>query len=154
MQFNLTFSIHPEAIFGTWILSCAQRITAHMKYYFLVIQLSILSNKNQYSRNTTWTYLYILCNYRFCVREHPFNLKGGGGAMVFFQKIFVLSANLIGKKIPSLKWAEKIYSVGTLGLKICCFCRKKIMLRQHVMKKKFCCTGKRIKKIFWLRKKP
>ena len=39
-------------------------------------------------------------------REHPFNLKEGGGAMVFFGEKF-LSANLIEKKILSLKWAEQ-----------------------------------------------
>ena len=55
--------------------------------------------------------------------------------MVFFGEKN-LSANLLEKKIMSLKWAEQKYSVGTLGLKNYCFYRKKIMPRQLVVKKK------------------
>ena len=39
-------------------------------------------------------------------RDSPFNLKGGGGAMVFWRT-FLLSANLMEKKILSLTWAGK-----------------------------------------------
>ena len=39
------------------------------------------------------------------IREHPFNLKGVGGAMCFFlEKISVRKFD--GKKILSLTWAE------------------------------------------------
>ena len=39
------------------------------------------------------------------LRERPFNFKGGGGYGFWGEKKF-LSANLIEKKILSLKWAE------------------------------------------------
>ena len=46
------------------------------------------------------------------LREHSFNLRGGG-AMVFFGGKQFLSTNLIEKQFLSLKWAEK-NSVSTL----------------------------------------
>ena len=64
----------------------------------------------------------MLCCY--VLREHPFNLKGGGGAMVFWGKIF-LSINLIEKKILSLKWAEKNILLALCALKIIVFAEKK-----------------------------
>ena len=63
----------------------------------------------------------------------------GGGAMFFGGKHF-LSANLIERKNYVYEMGRKKYSVGTLGLKKYCFCRKKLMSRQVVAKKKFCCA--------------
>ena len=61
-------------------------------------------------------------------------MKGGGGAMVFVGrggggKHFCLQ--IWFKQIVCLWNVQKKYSVGTLGLKIYCFCWKKIMLRQY-----------------------
>ena len=57
------------------------------------------------------------------LREHPFNLKGGGGLWFFGGEKFLL-ANLIEKKNSVSEMGRKKYSVSTLCLKNCCFCRK------------------------------
>ena len=63
-------------------------------------------------------------------REHPFNLKGGGGLWFFWKKNFL---SPIEKKIVS-EIGRKKYSVSTLCFKKYCFSRKKLMLRQLVAK--------------------
>ena len=55
----------------------------------------------------------------FIIREHPFNLKGGGGPW-FFMGENILSANLIEKQFLSQKY---------------CFCRKK-KCRDNLTRKK------------------
>ena len=57
------------------------------------------------------------------VRDHPFNLKGGGWGC--FGGIFFSSFDWT--KIMSLTWTEKKYSESTLCLKKYCSCRKKRM---------------------------
>ena len=56
------------------------------------------------------------------IREHPFNLKGGG-AMFFWGKTFLL-ANLIEKKFQSLKWTEKKILLELCALKNIVFVEK------------------------------
>ena len=80
------------------------------------------------------------------LREHPFNLKGGGGGGFSVCKFD-------GKKILSLTWAEKNILFALWALKKYCFCRKKIMSRQLVVKKTFCLASKRKKKFYIYYKK-
>ena len=64
------------------------------------------------------------------IREHPFNLKGGG-ELCFFRKKIVLSANFIEKKFLSVKWAEKNILLALCALKNIVFVEK-----NNVAKKK------------------
>ena len=66
----------------------------------------------------------VSCDITNLLREHPFNLKGGGGAMFFWGKKF-LSANLMEKKILSLTWAEKNILFALWALKNIVFVEKK-----------------------------
>ena len=58
------------------------------------------------------------------LREYPFNLKGGEGAMIFFgEKNSVCKFAL--KTFLSLKWAEKNILLAFCALKIIVFVEKK-----------------------------
>ena len=75
------------------------------------------------------------------IREHPFNLKGEGELCFFWGKQ-ILSANLIEKKILSLKWAEKNILLGLCALKNIVFVEKKNLLRceakKNILTSNFC----------------
>ena len=53
------------------------------------------------------------------LRDHPFNLDGGGGGGISVSKF-------------DLTWADKIFLKALYALKMC-FCKKKIMSRQVVV---------------------
>ena len=59
-------------------------------------------------------------------REHPFNLKGGGGggAMVFMGEKYSV-CKFAFKKILTLKWAEKNILLALCALKNIVFVEKK-----------------------------